>query len=38
MKKLFLTVIEEAKTSKDFKFKLRNCCIMDNHFHFLITP
>ncbi|MDR2149793.1 MAG: transposase [Spirochaetaceae bacterium] len=38
MKKLFLTVIEEAKTSKGFKFKLWNFCIMDNHFHFLITP
>jgi REP element-mobilizing transposase RayT len=38
MKELFLTVIGEAKTSKGFKFKLWNFCIMDNHFHFLITP
>ncbi|MDR2150267.1 MAG: transposase, partial [Spirochaetaceae bacterium] len=38
MKKLFLTVIAEAKTKKGFKFKLWNFCIMGNHFHFLITP
>ncbi|MDR2150970.1 MAG: transposase [Spirochaetaceae bacterium] len=38
MKKLFLTVIAEAKTSKGFKFNLWNFCIMGNHFHFLITP
>ncbi|MDR2150184.1 MAG: transposase [Spirochaetaceae bacterium] len=38
MKQLFLTVIEEAKTKKGFKFKLWNFCIMGNHFHFLITP
>jgi putative transposase len=37
MKKLFLTVIEEA-IKKGFKFKLWNFCIMSNHFHFLITP
>jgi hypothetical protein len=28
MKKFFLTVIGEAKTSKGFKFKLWNFCIM----------
>ncbi|MDR2150054.1 MAG: transposase [Spirochaetaceae bacterium] len=38
MKSLFLDVIEEAKTIKDFKFKLWNFCIMDNHCHFLPTP
>jgi putative transposase len=38
MKKLFLRITQEAKTSKGFKFKLWNFSIMDNHFHFLITP
>ncbi|MDR2150475.1 MAG: transposase [Spirochaetaceae bacterium] len=37
MKELFLIVIKEA-IKKGFKFKLWNFCIMDNHFHFLITP
>jgi putative transposase len=37
-KEMFLTVIEEAKTKKNYKFELHNFCIMDNHFHFLITP
>jgi putative transposase len=38
IKELLLTVIEEAKTKKGFKFKLWNFSIMTNHFHFLITP
>jgi REP element-mobilizing transposase RayT len=38
MNKRFLIVIEEAKTTEGFKFKLWNSCIMGNHFHFLITP
>jgi putative transposase len=38
MKNLFISIIQEAKTKKGFKFELWNFCIMDNHFHFLITP
>lgn len=38
MKALFIEVIEEAKTKKCFQFELHTFCIMDNHFHFLITP
>ncbi|GHU30480.1 hypothetical protein FACS1894172_03840 [Spirochaetia bacterium] len=37
-KKMFLAVIDEAKTKKSYKFEMHNFCIMDNHFHFLITP
>ncbi|GHU35756.1 hypothetical protein FACS1894172_17960 [Spirochaetia bacterium] len=38
VKELLLIVIEEAKTRKHYQFKLWNFCILDNHFHFLITP
>ncbi|GHU23702.1 transposase [Spirochaetia bacterium] len=37
-KEMFLAVIDEAKVKKNYKFELHNFCIMDNHFHFLITP
>ncbi|MDR0784538.1 MAG: transposase [Treponema sp.] len=36
IKNLFLEVIKAAKTKYDFI--ISNFCIMDNHFHFLITP
>ena len=33
---LFLAVIKRAK--KRYKFQIKNFCIMNNHFHFLIKP
>jgi putative transposase len=36
IKNMFLQVVKIAKTKYDFI--ISNFCIMDNHFHFLITP
>ena len=33
---MFLTIIARAK--KKYRFKLKNFCIMNNHFHFIIKP
>ena len=36
MKQLFMETIERAK--RKFSFTVTNICIMDNHFHLMITP
>jgi REP element-mobilizing transposase RayT len=36
MKELFLSVVKRARGKYDFR--LKNLCVMGNHFHFIIKP